>query len=255
MMATNGRRTAVITGASGGFGRAIARRLAAEGHALILLGQRDELDDFAAELQHGGTCVTVERPDLADPQALLAACDRLTAGSHGAIDILVNNAGLSVRKPHGPARIADVDLADWNHVVAVNLTAAFLLTRALAPAMRRGGWGRIVNISSRAGRTGMEAGDVAYAATKAGLIGLTRKSAFELAPDGITVNAIAAGRFDTGMAQGTDPAVAARTLAAIPVGRAGTAEELAETVAFLVSERAGYITGAVLDLNGGTFMG
>ncbi|WCT72184.1 SDR family NAD(P)-dependent oxidoreductase [Sphingomonas naphthae] len=252
-MMQNGK-TAVVTGASGGFGQAIARRLAADGHPLVLLGRHGDIEGLAEELRATGATVWIERPDLADGDAVIAAGRRILAEA-GSIHILVNNAGLAVRRPGGPVLLDDMTLTEWNHAVAVNLSAAFLLTQQFAPGMRDKGWGRIVNISSRAGRTGMEAGDVAYAVTKAGLIGLTRKAAYELAPHGITVNAIAAGRFDAGMAMETDPAVASRTLAAIPAGRAGDVRELAATVAFLVSDGAAYMTGAVLDVNGGTFMG
>jgi 3-oxoacyl-[acyl-carrier protein] reductase len=144
--------------------------------------------------------------------------------------------------------------ADWDDVIATNLTGAFLLTQAVLRPMLKNRWGRIVNISSVVGRTG-QAGQVNYAASKAGLIGLTRSLAREVASRGITVNAVAPGYIETAMTAALDEKQRTAMMATIPLGRAGTDVEIAQSVAFLASEGAGYITGHVLDVNGGMFMG
>jgi len=143
---------------------------------------------------------------------------------------------------------------DWDDVLATNLTGTFLLTQALLRAMLKGRWGRIVNISSVVGRTG-QAGQVNYSASKAGLIGMTRSLAREVASRGVTVNAVAPGYIETPMTAVLNDEQRTAMMAQIPLGRAGTEAEIAQAVAFLASEGAGYITGAVLDVNGGMFMG
>jgi len=167
----------------------------------------------------------------------------------GKVEILVNNAGIT-----RDGLMMAMKRADWDDVLGTNLTGAFLLTQAVLRPMLKNRWGRIINISSVVGRTG-QAGQVNYAASKAGLIGLTRSLAREVASRGITVNAVAPGYIETPMTAVLDEKQRTAMMAAIPLGRVGTDVEVAQAVAFLASEAAGYITGHVLDVNGGMFMG
>jgi 3-oxoacyl-[acyl-carrier protein] reductase len=248
-------RTALITGAANGFGWATAQRLAAAGHRVILLDRSEDVSARAEALGRSGGAAQAIVLDLADSEGILATAQEVLA-AHGRVDILVNNAGVGLALPGGGVpMIGDVALADWNKVLAVNLTATFLLSQAFVPGMVESGWGRIINISSRAGRTAVAASEVSYAASKAGIIGLTRRLALQVAANGVTVNAIAPGRFDTALANAGDSATIAQSMAAIPVGRAGHPDELAALISFLVSDEAGYLTGAVLDVNGGSFIG
>jgi len=168
---------------------------------------------------------------------------------YGKVEILVNNAGIT-----RDGLMLRMKRADWDDVLGTNLTGAFLLTQALLSPMLKNRWGRIINISSVVGRTG-QAGQANYAASKAGLIGLTRSMAREFGSRGITVNAVAPGYIETPMTAVLDEKLRMAMVAQIPLGRAGTDTEIAQSVAFLASEGAGYITGHVLDVNGGMFMG
>jgi 3-oxoacyl-[acyl-carrier protein] reductase len=173
---------------------------------------------------------------------------------YGRFDILVNNAGIHP-KIHGERNsFLKMTTAQWNEVIGVNLTAAFVLCREVAPVMRRRKWGRIVNMSSRAGRTLVDTAGIHYAAAKAGMIGMTRIIASEVAADGITANCIAPGRIESPMTNQGSDAQRAMLVGRIPVGRIGTPDEIGHVVAFLVSEDSGYLTGTVIDVNGGTFM-
>ena len=174
---------------------------------------------------------------------------------HGRVDVLVNNAGFGLIVNGRSLDIHETNDEDWGLMIAIHLTAPFILSRELLPMMRSNGWGRIINISSRAGRTGLAVADPGYSAAKAGLIGLTRFLAVKVGADGVTVNAIAPGRFPTNATAGMDAAILSRARAAIPLQREGRAEELAATVSFLASEDGGFITGATLDVNGGAFIG
>jgi 3-oxoacyl-[acyl-carrier protein] reductase len=248
-------RTALVTGAAAGFGLATSRRLGGLGHHVVMLDRAPEVAARAEELRGTGARVTALRYDVTDVDGIPALVEGLVA-EHGPIQVLVNNAGTGARGPDG--RAPDIEALGpevWNHVLTLNLTAVFLLCRAVLGPMRTASWGRIVNISSRAGRTAVGPSDVSYAASKAGVVGLTRRLALQVAPYGITANAIAPGRFDTALANSASADVIRAATAAIPVGRVGRPEEIAAAVAYLVSEDAGYVTGAVLDVNGGTFMG
>lgn len=244
-------RRILLTGAAGGLGLSMAAVLAEAGYSLVLLDRAPGVADQAAELRGQGFDASHVLFDLADMDRLPAMTASL-AERQGTIDILINNAGIGLPGAHGrPPVIADVSGGDWARVLAVNLTAPMLLCQALLPAMADRGWGRIVNISSRAGRTSVPASDVAYAATKAGIIGLTRRLALEVAAQGITVNAIAPGHIDTALARQSS----APGRSTIPVGRVGLPAEVAAAVRYLIGEDAGYTTGAVLDVNGGAFIG
>lgn len=242
-------RIALVTGASQGIGRACALALAAQG-ATVALAARNEakLADVAGEITAAGGTAAAFALDVAD-EASIKAGAKTILGQFGKVEILVNNAGIT-----RDGLVLRMKRADWDDVLATNLTGAFLLTQALLSAMLKNRWGRIINISSVVGRTG-QAGQVNYAATKAGLIGMTRSLAREVASRGVTVNAVAPGYIETPMTAVLDEKQTAAMMAQIPLGRAGTDMDIAHAVAYLASEGSGYVTGHVLDVNGGMFMG
>ena len=239
-------RVALITGASRGIGRAIALKLARCGTRVVVnYSQRaDAAEDVVRLIQEGGGEAVAVAADVSQTEDI----ERLVkeALSHfGTVDILINNAGIA--KDNLLLRLSD---ADWDQVIAVNLRGAFLCTRAVLRCMLRQRWGRIINISSVVGIIG-NPGQANYAAAKAGLIGLTLATAKEVASRGITVNAVAPGFIQTDMTLALGDKVREEVLSRIPLGRFGTPEEVAEAVAFLASEGAGYITGHVLRIDGG----
>lgn len=242
-------RVALVTGASQGIGRAVALELARHG-AVVGLAARNEtkLAETAAAIEAAGGQAAIFAIDVAGEESIKAGA-KAVLERFGKVEILVNNAGIT-----RDGLMLRMKRADWDEVLGANLTGAFLLTQALLSPMLKNRWGRIVNLSSVVGRTG-QAGQVNYAASKAGLIGLTRSMARELASRGITVNAVAPGYIETPMTAVLDEKQRTAMLAQIPLGRAGTAEEIAQAVAFLASDAAGYITGHVLDVNGGMYMG
>lgn len=242
-------RIALVTGASQGIGRACALELARAG-ATVALAARNEakLTAVAAEIEAAGGQASAFSLDIASEESIKAAA-KAVIERFGKVEILVNNAGIT-----RDGLMLRMKRSDWDDVLGTNLTGAFLLTQALLSPMLKNRWGRIINISSVVGRTG-QAGQVNYAASKAGLIGLTRSIAREVASRGITVNAVAPGYIETPMTAVLDEKQRAAMMAQIPLGRAGTDSEIAQAVAFLASEAAAYITGHVLDVNGGMFMG
>ena len=242
-------RIALVTGASQGIGRAVALELGRRG-AVVALAARNEakLAEAAAEIEAAGGQAAVFAMDVANEDSIKTGA-KAVLDRFGKVEILVNNAGIT-----RDGLMLRMKRADWDDVLGANLTGAFLLTQALLGPMLKNRWGRIVNLSSVVGRTG-QAGQANYAASKAGLIGLTRSMAREFASRGITVNAVAPGYIETPMTAVLDEKQRTAMLAQIPLGRAGTAEEIAQAVAFLVSDAAAYITGHVLDVNGGMFMG
>ena len=242
-------RIALVTGASQGIGRACALELARAG-ATVALAARNEgkLAEVVAEIEAAGGKAAAFTLDVAD-EASIKAGAKAVLEKFGKVEILVNNAGIT-----RDGLVLRMKRADWDDVLSTNLTGAFLLTQALLSAMLKNRWGRIINISSVVGRTG-QAGQVNYAATKAGLIGMTRSLAREVASRGVTVNAVAPGYIQTPMTAVLDEKQTAAMIAAIPLGRAGTDAEIASAVSYLASEGAAYITGHVLDVNGGMFMG
>ncbi len=238
-------KCALVTGASGAIGSAIARGLHERGAAVALAGTRaDVLQSLADSL---GEKAQVLVCDLENAEAAAALVGEAEAAL-GAVDILVNNAGLT--RDGLAVRMKD---ADWQAVIEVNLSAAFRLCRAALRGMMKRRWGRIVNITSVVGVTG-NAGQANYAASKAGLIGLTKALAGEVATRGITVNAVAPGMIDTPMTQALGADQRARLLAAIPIGRLGAARDIAAGVAYLASSEAAYVTGQTLHINGGMAM-
>lgn len=238
-------KTALVTGASGGIGGAIARALHARGATIGLHGTRREaLDALAAEL---GERVHVLPANLSDGAAVeQLAKDAETA--LGSIDILVNNAGLT--KDGLVLRMKD---EDWQTVLDVNLTAAFRLSRAAVKGQMKRRWGRIINITSIVGVTG-NPGQVNYAASKAGMIGMSKALAQEVASRNITVNCVAPGFIASAMTDVLSDEQKAKLNAGIPAGRMGTSEEIAAAVVYLASAEAAYVTGQTLHVNGGMAM-
>ncbi|RYX92208.1 MAG: SDR family oxidoreductase [Comamonadaceae bacterium] len=247
-------RTALVTGAARGIGLAIAERLGADGMRVFLADIDPAVHDAARALRQQGAEAQARMGDIAD-EAWVRDTVQQILGLGTAIDVLVNNAGISPKTGGVKASVEQMQLHEWNRVMAVNLTGAFLLSREVIPAMRAQRWGRILNISSQGGRTRTRIAGAHYAASKAGLIGFTRTLAGELAPDAITVNSVAPGRVASDMARGATESANQRFLAGIPLGRVAEPAEIAACVAFLASDEAGYITGATLDVNGGSFMG
>ncbi|HET9100462.1 MAG TPA: 3-oxoacyl-[acyl-carrier-protein] reductase [Acidobacteriaceae bacterium] len=248
MISLNGR-VAMVTGASQGIGRACAVALAKAG-AQVALAARNaaKLAEVAAEIEAAGGKAIPFEMDLASEDSIKAVTKAVMA-QYGKLEILVNNGGITRDN-----LMLRMKLADWNAVLQTNLTGAFLLTQAASSSMLKARWGRIINISSVVGETG-QAGQANYAASKAGLIGLTMSLARELASRNITVNAVAPGYISTPMTDVLNDQQRSAMLMQIPLDRAGTPEDVASAVVFLASDQASYITGHVLDVNGGMHMG
>ena len=242
-------RRVLVTGAARGIGLAIARGFARQGHAVLLADRDARVHEVAREL--GAKAHVV---DLADSAATVALA-RAAEAALGGCDILVNNAGVSPKRNGLPPTPLEVPVEEWDLVLRINLTAPFLLCRELLPGMLKQRFGRIVNIASRAGRTFVGPAATHYAASKAGVIGMTRHLAGLYAAQGVTVNAIAPGRIETPLSSTSSAAVLDAAVAAIPAHRLGTADEIADAALFLASPGAGYVTGVCLDVNGGVFMG
>ncbi|WP_043362491.1 3-oxoacyl-[acyl-carrier-protein] reductase [Belnapia sp. F-4-1] len=239
-------RTALVTGATGGIGAATARALHARGAKLALTGRRAaELEALAAEL--GGEGVLVAPADLADPAAPAALVEQVE-GTFGSLDILVNNAGFT--RDMLALRMGD---ADWAAVLEVDLTAPFRLARAALRGMMKRRHGRIVSIASIVGVTG-NPGQANYAAAKAGLIGMSKSLAQEVATRGVTVNVVAPGFVKTAMTDALPEAARTKLMERIPAGRMGTPEDIGAAVVYLASAEAAWVTGQTLHVNGGMAM-
>ena len=240
-------RVAIVTGAARGLGRAAAARLYERGASgAINVRDRSRAEEAARSL--GDRALAVPG-DLAAAGAPEEVVER-TLDRFGRVDIIVNNAALAL-----PTRFPDLSAEEWRLALEVNMTAPFLMIKAALPAMKRQQYGRIVNISSTAGRQVSTLGGAHYTASKTGLLGLTRAAAKELGKFGITVNAICPGMIDTELTrENATPELLDQLAAAYPVPRLGTALEVADLICFAASEAAGYITGASLDINGGDLM-
>jgi 3-oxoacyl-[acyl-carrier protein] reductase len=241
-------RIALITGASRGIGRACALALSAGGAKVVLAARQvEKLEEVAAEIRAAGGEAYVTGIDLASPDSIKEAFSKASK-DFGRIDILVNNAGLT---RDGLALRMKRD--DWDIVLQTNLSGSFFCIQQVLPAMVRERWGRIVNIASVVGESG-NAGQTNYAASKAGLIGLTKSLAQELASRNITVNAVAPGFVETDMTASLSDELKAKITEAVPLKRIGSPKDVASAVKFLAGDDASYITGHVLDVNGGMYM-
>jgi 3-oxoacyl-[acyl-carrier protein] reductase len=242
-------RVALVTGASQGIGRACAVKLAQSGATLALAARsQDKLSELATEIEAAGGKSVAFQLDVSDEEQIKSTFKAVVA-QFGKIDILVNNAGITRDQ-----LVMRMKRADWDAVLNTNLTSAYLCTQQAITSMLKQRWGRIVNITSIFGQTG-QAGQANYAASKAGLIGLTMAIAREVGSRNITCNAVAPGFIETAMTSGLDEDFKQNAVKMIPLGRVGTPEDVAGAVAFLASEEASYITGHVLNVNGGMLMG
>jgi len=243
-------RVALITGAAQGIGFAVARRLAEDDVTVVLNDLSAERLGAAQEkLEQAGATVVAMVGDVTDHSAVAHMIDDVM-DSYGRIDVLVNNAGMLM-----PTPFSDITEDEWDAVVDVSLKGTFLCCQAVVRHMIDRGWGRIVNLSSTAGKNVSTMGGAHYTAAKAAVLGLTRHLANEVAAHGITVNAVCPGLIDTEMTRGTiTPEQSEAYAASFPIKRLGGPEEVAELIVFLASDRAAYITGAAVDINGGDLM-
>ena len=239
-------RVALVTGASRGIGRATALELSRAGADVALVSRdRDLLDQVRTVIEGLGRKAVVAVAEAADPEQIAASVST-SVDTLGPIDILVNNAGT-----HSSGPLSGVQPDEWATVLEVNLSSTYHYVRATADSMCTRGWGRIINIASITGQTGGVSGSVAYSSSKGGMIAFTKTLARDLGPHGVTVNAIAPGQIDTRMGTAMSADYLAALTAQIPLGRLGSASDIAYSVRFLASDEAGYITGATLDVNGG----
>ncbi|MBV9265872.1 MAG: 3-oxoacyl-[acyl-carrier-protein] reductase [Acidobacteriaceae bacterium] len=242
------KRTVLVTGASRGIGKACVEALASAGYRLVLAARSlDKLEEVANEIRTEGGEAFAVAIDLSSSESIASGFSR-AAKEFGRIDILVNNAG--VTKDGLAVRMKQ---ADWESVLQTNLSGAFYAIQQVLPGMMRERWGRIVNISSVVGEMG-NPGQANYVASKAGLIGLTKSLAQEIGSRNITVNAVAPGFIETDMTHGLTPELKQKMVDNTPLKRMGSPEDVAHAVKFLVSDEAGFITGHVLDVNGGIYM-
>ena len=242
-------RVALVTGASQGIGRACALKLAASG-ATVAVAARNQakLAELVQEIEVAGGKASAVPVDVADEEQIKTAF-KAALGQFGKIDILINNAGITRDQ-----LVMRMKRGDWDSVLNTNLTSAYLCIQQVIGSMLKQRWGRIINITSVFGQMG-QAGQANYAASKAGLIGLTMAIAREVGSRNITCNAVAPGFIETAMTSGLSDDFKQNALKVIPLGRVGTPEDVANSVAFLASEEAAYITGHVLNVNGGMLMG
>jgi len=249
-------RVALVTGGSRGIGRSIAERLAQDGYTVVINASKPEaLEVAAAEMAATGARVFPYAADLSNRDAVKGMFDKVNS-KFGRLDTLVNNAAISIRVDGRPPTLSGTPLDHWDKMLAVNLTGAFVASQAAVSLMQQNGWGRLIFIGSVGTRMFTGNSGLPYITAKAGLLGLARLLAAQLGPDGITVNTVAPGRIRTEMAstyanaEDLEAAYVRRT----PVGRVGLPGDVAAAVSYLASEEAGFVNGAILDVNGGMFL-
>ncbi|MFD4819894.1 SDR family NAD(P)-dependent oxidoreductase [Peribacillus butanolivorans] len=248
------KRIALITGASQGIGLSITETLLNDRVGVIMTGENQEkLDEEASRLKKEGKQVKSFKMDVSCESNVKRVFAEINE-EYGRLDILINNAGISPKINGKSSKIIDTSLEEWNKVIQVNLTGAFLCVREALPLMMNNNWGRVINMSSQAGRTFSRVAGTHYSASKSGLIGFTRNLAAEYGKFGITANCIAPGRIISPMVSEVSSEKNEEFVKIAPVGRLGQPEEVAAAVSFLCSEEAGYITGVTVDVNGGMFM-
>lgn len=249
-------KVGIVTGAGGGIGRAIALRLARSGVHLVLVDVAPKgIEVLVREIGQSGGRALACRANVGD-ESDVGACLELAVAEYGRVDILVNNAGISPKKPDGTkASLTEIPLAEWEEVMRVNLTSVFLMCKAAIPHMVRAGRGSIVSISSSAALDGGMLAATHYSASKGAVSAMTRTLAKEVAPHGIRVNAVAPGRVATAMAKLSSDERNRAALGRIPLGRFAEPDEIADSVAYLLSDQASYITGVTLNVSGGYVVG
>jgi 3-oxoacyl-[acyl-carrier protein] reductase len=246
------QRIAVVTGAASGIGLAIVKRFVNAGMRVVLVDRSDAVTQVAQDFNPASASSWIA--DLGIAEQVLGTVEHVKT-TFGHCDVLVNNAGVHPKVNGRIVSLEDTTLDAWETVFRINLTAPFLLCQKFLPAMRERRWGRVINISSRTARTWSDRAGSHYTSSKAGLIGLTRKIAGDYAPFNITANCVAPGQIETPLARTSTPEVLAKAAASTPAGRLGTSDEVASAVAYLASNDAAFITGAVIDVNGGGFIG
>ncbi|MDO8704416.1 MAG: SDR family NAD(P)-dependent oxidoreductase [Sulfuricaulis sp.] len=253
-MSSSTQRVVLVTGAASGIGLATARRFAADHLKVILLDRSEGVHAIAKEFEQQGFNALALVADLGDVEQIQRASETVKTMT-GGCDILVNNAGIHPKRNGITISLEEMTLEDWETVFRINLTAPFLLCQKFIGGMKARQWGRIINVTSRAARTYSDRAGTHYSASKAGLIGMTRKIAGDYAAFGVTANCVAPGQIETPLARTSDPKVLANAAKTTPAGRLGTADEVASSIQYLASDAAGFITGAVIDVNGGGFIG
>jgi len=248
MTEENSPKLALVTGAGRGIGRAIATALVRDGMEVICVSKSpDSCGATAQAITESGGLAQSLAVDVSDGNAVREACEKIIE-ERERVDVLVNNAGITRDN-----LLFRMEEEDWNDVIATNLSSCFHWTKALGRPMTRKRWGRIVNVSSVVGLTG-NAGQANYSAAKAGIIGFTKSLAREFAARSVTVNAVAPGFIETDMTSGLDERIMEAAISTIPLKRFGTVDDIAEMVAFICSEKAGYVTGQVFTVDGGMVM-
>lgn len=252
-MSSGNVRTALITGGARGIGLCCATRMADAGHFVVLVDRDAEALKEAASGFHKDrvACIVADLTEKAAPEAIRAEVRKKGIAD---VSILINNAGIAPEYKGRRRNILEIDREEWDLMVQIMMTATAFISQQFIPDMQKQKWGRIVNISSAAARGASGISGPAYAASKSGIIGVTRHIASNFGRDGITANAIAPGLIETRMAGTLDPSIQQNSAQRNPTGRLGRPEEIAHAVAFFTTEEAGYCNGAVLDVNGGSHM-
>ena len=256
MSAADPRRVALITGANQGIGYTVARALGADGLTVVVNGQRpDAVTTAARKLVDEGLDAVGIAADVSDEAAIQRMFAEIET-RFGRLDVVVNNAGIAPRLEGRSARVEDTPLDYWQRTLAVNLTGAFLVSRAAIALMKRNAWGRVINMASQSGRMYTGFGSAYYAASKAGLVGFSRVLAGEVGEYGITVNCVAPGRIKTAMAASfaNESEVDRQYIERTPLRRVGNTDDVAGAVRYLASDAASFVTGTVIDVTGGFFM-